>query len=399
MASIIRPIAEQTAMYFINNTNNRNALKHCIQEAKKIQSDLNKLNKDINTQQYLQSVYKVHMQNRQKQADAHISTAFNSFVKQHQETQETAMLQQWIDDLQKTAIEGYKVVMRTRKLVTKQDFIYRVRTGSGNKVPYSYTLTEDQYIELLSQEPLTTAWTSTRDLEKAAYALKTVRNKDVPLSSVFQLVTGRGSQVSIEDAIKKAPAPENAFKDIKVSVKHNLEKDAIYRYVHRAGNFIGQRKHPNVIDEARTYELYTMLLNRFSWQYRDGMLLEAKNNGTGFFSGKRLRQVRETIKNYKSKSELAYDNIAFYKTGDNVLNERTLIENKVGKAVVSISTITKAINDIAGLNNLNQKDLTNKLIEMFSHGAKGTTLEGKIYNGARDFAVKNIKEFITAKEI
>ena len=46
MTGIIRPIAEQTSMHFIKNTNNRNVLMHCIQRAKKLQRDFDELNKN-----------------------------------------------------------------------------------------------------------------------------------------------------------------------------------------------------------------------------------------------------------------------------------------------------------------------------------------------------------------
>lgn len=269
-------------------------------------------------------------------------------------------------------VNGYRVVVQMRRTVTGQELIYHVQTDDHS---LSYTLNEQQFLDLLSS--------NTAGLNYASW--EKVEKQGAPQLSLFKLNVG-ASKTKMKKMFNHAPTI-------------NLKRDALYQYLVNTKAISQKNKwdtenHSEYAYHARIAELHSQLLASYTWILNNngGVAFPRKNgpkDKSGYFiTEERKRLVDLFIKQYK-KEGLHADKDAFYETGDATLNEAILIENKVGNAVVSISTIKNAIESIASLRGASKEQMRARFIEMFTKHNSGR-LTKKIQEGAYKTAVESI---------
>ena len=309
-----------------------------------------------------------------------INVAYNIYKNQNNNN---AIVQYYLTSLQKWAIDSYKIVMGLRKEITEQDFIYHIQDGANK---YSYTLNENQFLQLLQSNEMSMSYAKVESLDK-------VIKEGVPLANLFKLQVNAGQK-----KLNKMMQAENGESIQRIE----LGKDALYQYLLNTKEVMdfftisstdengSERKK---ISHSRLYEMYSQLSNmsKFKWvKDSNGMITyPEKNKGSKyFFNLKRETDIFEWIQKY-AQSELIRDTTAFYKTGDAIQDNRTLIENKVGNAVVSVSTIYNAIKGIADLATItDKKKLESALKGLYTYKGKGFAEE--IQSGASRTAKKAI---------
>ena len=376
-------IAKESALNFIKNNEKRQNIHKYIQTAKRLTKEYVLLEQEQQKFFYAKNLATKHRENIKNAAKnnkkTYLNTTYNNF--QSSQSVETAVkIQDWLKKLKKWGLEGYKVIMGLRKEITNQELIYHIQ---DTKHEYSYVLNEEQYLKLLENNSLSMSYASLESLEKIiAEGPPDNSETDAFMADLFKLQVN-ATQAKVQQVL------EPNFN------KAELANDAVYQYLLHGDNgkpFLTkenkqkteqENKDKEDINHARLYELYSQISAHYNkW--------ERNEDGT-FKKIKDKRTLKSFIQKYIA-AKLDKDNTAFYKTGDAIQDNMTLIENKVGNAVVSISTIRRAIQGISLLEEkTDKKELEKELIEMFTYS--GTEKFAKsIQMGAKNFAEKNIKE-------
>ena len=99
--------------------------------------------------------------------------------------------------------------------------------------------------------------------------------------------------------------------------------------------------------------------------------------------------------NYIS-AKMHKDTVAFYRTGDAIADALTVIENKIGgSAVVSISTISNAIDKLNGLNSkTTAKSLKQRIKTILTYSDQKHKFANEIQEGAKKAAEAAINAFV-----
>lgn len=370
---------EQSATHFIKNDTKRNAIQNYIQKAHTLTEHYKSL--EIKQQElfFAQQLNLQHQQNIQMAQSAgknkpYLNTTYWNFQNARNDMNMQG-IQQWLTELHHWSLQGYQVVMGLRKEATGQELIYHVQDVNGT---YHYTLNENQYLKLLANNPLGMNYASTSQLEQ-------VIAQGTPLADLFKL------QV---DATQKNLSKVDSWSQQERHgqiLKTSLKSDVLYQYLMKNAGSDFQDSQGRTL-HSRIYELYSQLRAQYKWvENPDGSIKSSGRNGSIFFSATRQNAVNNFISKYVT-ANLHKDNTAFYKTGDAIQDNYTLIENKVGKAVVSISTIRRAVEGIAQLGGIKSvSDLKQALIQMFTYSGSDA-FSKKIQEGAKKVAEKNIKE-------
>ena len=378
----IQYLAEQSATRFIAQDHKRAQIQRYIGQAQQLQSEYNMLNQQQHDLLYAGQLMSVHQQNRQTAAATnsskpYVNAAFWDIQNEKQKIKNYQQIQQWLTKLHHWALRGYKVIVQMRKTITGQELIYHIQDTNNS---FSYTLTESQYLRLLAGNNINMTYASTSQLEA-------VINKGMPMGDLFKLSIN-ATQSKIKDVSQWSQRKGKG-----AISGSSLKNDALYQYLlYKYGGTITSFN--GGVSHSRIYELHSQIAASHQWQKnKDGGIAfprERKKNSF-FFTSKRSGEVTRFANKY-IKAGMHKDTIAFYKTGDAIQNDRTLIENKVGNAVVSIQTIRKAIDTIASFGSLTSKEQLKKaFINLFTYsGSK--SFEKKIQDGARKFAVKQINE-------
>lgn len=298
-------------------------------------------------------------------------------------------IQKWLTKLQTWALKGYKVIVSLRQLVTGQQLVYHV-LDSNKK--YVYELTENQFLDLLSQKSIDFGRKGWTGVEEAI-------SKGVPLGDIFELrvdVQGRGTK---GQTALGAWAEEN----VKQESRRAIKDDAIYNYL------LAKNKLPSGYGDSlytdkgkprhsRIFELYDQLSYSFEWKRNtENTIMSPGSNDTHdstgfFFSEQRRAAVDKFITGYIDEN-LHKDTSEFYQAGDTTQDANTLIENKVRGATVSIRTIRNAIKDIANLGNLTSPaELKNRFISIFTSKGAGGELTQAIQGAADKKAREEIEK-------
>lgn len=398
MGNIINHLAEVTSKEFIVEKK-RDQYEAYIKQAIKLNSQYQSLNKFAAKQQWIGDLNKAHQENLANAASEDkkpwVSTAYKEMKK---DIEKYRSLAKWSTLLKSWSLKAYEVIMGLRRLLTEQTFVYHVM-DTGKK--YMVQLTEDQFLELLKGNEME-ARVGTETLNNMATEAQATAAK---FGDIFKL-----SVYATQQNLKRALGNENLnfAKEEDSDIIRSAEKDVIYQELLTMGNNnkpilqtqkkdknTGKRVDTGKPDHSRLYELYSQLLN----------VKEAQLIRKDIARGISMEDIRkkgyyvkfnEFVKEYANTSELARDNIAFYRTGDAILDKQTLIENKVGDAVVSVKTIAQAIKNIAGLAQLKKEKLKKKLIELFSYSGE-SAIEKQVQGAAAKFAEKHIRESFVSR--
>ncbi len=270
-------------------------------------------------------------------------------------------------------VRGYEVIVQTKQTITGQELIYHIQDSSHT---FKYTLNEQEFLQLLSSNSVGMKYASWAQIDEAIQ-----KGYPKPLD-LFKLNVG---------------ASKTQMKQFKNNVPTiNLKRDALYRYLVDTKaisrkNTWNKEENSEYAYHARLSELHSQLLASYKWVLDEqGNVKKPENSSDYFFSKERKRLVDSFIRLYK-KEGLHKDTDKFYETGDATLNESILIENKVGNAVVSISTVKNAIISIASLKGTNSEQRRQHFLQMFTKGPSGR-LTTKIQGAAYEKAVKSINE-------
>lgn len=290
-----------------------------------------------------------------------------------------------LKEIHQWSLKGYKVIVQTRQTVTGQELIYHIQDTDHKIVKI---LNEEQFLSLLESNNIGLNYANWEKIKEAS-------SRGVPKLDLLKLNV---------QATKK-----NLNKIAETAPTINLKRDALYKYlvdnkaISRAFTKTDKDSGEEVSTEysyhARLSELHSQLLARYRWMYNKegGVSSPKKGKGdkTGFFFSENRRKLVDAFVNIYKKEGLHKDTDAFYQVGDAVLDEKTLIENKVGNAVVSVSTIKHAVAAIASLKGATTEKMKQTFLNLFTKDPKtGTYLTKKIQEGAYKKAVKEISELL-----
>lgn len=394
MGNIVNHLTEVTSKEFIVEKK-RTQYEAYIKQANKLHSQYQSLNKIAAKKGWIGDLNTIHKRNlanaTSEDKKPWVSTAYKE-MKENIEQYE--FLARWSSLLKNWSLKAYEVIMGLRRLLTEQTFVYHVMDTNKK---YMVQLTEDQFLELLRGNEMDVR-VGTKTLNSMAINAKTTATK---FGDIFKL-----SVHATQQNLKKALGNENLnfAKEKDSDIIRSVEKDVIYQELLTMGDnnkpiLQTQKDGKNTgnPDHSRLYELYSQLLNVKEAQLirKDiarGVPIEKIREKTKGYYGK----FKQFVNDYVNTPGLARDNIAFYRTGDAILDKQTLVENKVGDAVVSVQTIADAIKSIAGLAQLKKEKLKKKLIELFSYS--GTSrIEEQIQGDAAKFAEKHIRESFVSR--
>lgn len=294
----------------------------------------------------------------------------------YKDTVNNAPLVTWLTNVQTWSLDAYRELMSFRDFVTgEQRLIYDIMGADS----FSYRLTEDQFLELLTGD--LTVYHSMNWSELASKG------------NLFNLL-----KLQVAD-----PSKNNDLKNI--GTKHNLKEDILYRYLTQHDKFNEGYGNPvEELKQSRLYELYDQLRYSLDWKLADdGRVMspeevDMKGETDFFFSQDRESEVDSFIANYIS-AKMHRDTVAFYRTGDAIADALTIIENKIGgSAVVSISTISNAIDKLNGLNNnkYNQSAsaLKKRIKAILTYSDQKHKFANEIQKGAKKAAEAAIDAFV-----
>lgn len=365
-------LAEQSATRFIKNDDKRQQVQNYINQAYDLKLQYQKLNNEQKELFFAKQIQKIHKQNRANGLDSYVSQAFSNFQNSKEDNFNYQMIQIWLNKLHQWALKGYKVTVGLRKIVTGQELIYHIQDANYT---VSYQLTEEQYLSLLEQNNINMNYASTEALDQ-------VIKDGLPMADLFKLSVG-ATKSKLQNLLNEKPDLNGKI------LSGNLKKDALYQYLLNQKSI--KDKQGRIL-HSRIYELHSQLSAYYEWDREsDGSIKGPENSKDYFFTKTRKNAVDNFINKYIA-ANMHKDTIAYYKTGDAIQNENTLIENKVGNAVVSVSTIRKAIDQISNLKNIiSQKEFKQALIDLYTYkGSKD--FEQKIQRGAYNVAVKSINK-------
>ena len=324
-----------------------------------------------NTQSLRQSIQQHRTQLRRMYKEKDPNQAFEEWTSQKETITANKQMESVFSRMHKWGLKSYQVITQLRNTVTGQDIIYHVQDA---KRTVSYTLNEKQFLNLIASNSIGKGRFSWEGIEQAI-------QQGAPPLDLFTLQVGATSEKKIQ-RITNAETPSA-----------QLNNDALYQYLIQTRAILNEQT--GGVSYARIAELHSQLLAKYKWQKdSSGNTAFPKSNSSNkyFFSQGRQKLVDTFIRLYK-KEKLHKDTDEFYKSGDATLNENTLIENKVGRAVVSLRTIRNAIEDIAALKGVNKEALRQGLIQLFTNAPQtGRYLTQMLQEGAYNKAVESINK-------
>lgn len=277
-------------------------------------------------------------------------------------------IEQWIK-------QSYILSMKLRKLITKQEFFYYVlNTGAS----ISFKLNEEQFVQLL------TKGMSFHD--KLTNSDKVIKSSEQYLSKLRMKVDTRLT------SLKSLAGKDNYA---------NLKKDALYDYLStdpykKLIKAHQQEENPSLLYPSRRYELYTQLLYSMEWKKTNHQEVVYKKEipiKEYFFTEERQNAVDEFYFNY-IQAKMHKDWVAFYKTGDAIIDCFRLIENKTTGGAINFITVRNLIKELAHLNLNLKTETSNKLKELFSYYDASNAFAKQIQLGAAQAATDNIDAFL-----
>lgn len=378
-------IVNESSSGLIRNDHRRKAFEKSITEAIVLNNIYATLQREETALRLTNQMIKIH-QNKIAAGNNNKSSIYGTFQQARYSVSDKSFelkIQDWLNRLHQWSIKSYKEIMNFRKLVTGgQQLIYHIMDSSRNIV---YEFNEEQYLELLSRNPLTLRWGD----------MKSIAEKGVPLANFFKLQVGNSKKdnTALQDVAKETGAR---------IITSDLKHDALYNYLTQKSEMVKNNlKGKSGLLHSRIFELYDQIkysVKDGGWKKDEsGNVVYPQNptdDATGYFFSKKRRLIVDSfIKKYINQ-KMHKDSIAFYRTGDAIKNKSNLIENKIEGATVSISSIRKAIKNIASLGGVtNRLELYNKLIKMFTYsGDKG--LMRSIQEGAKRLAEKEINNTV-----
>ena len=346
-------------------------VNHLINNAYQLNEEANLLDTELKNTQSLQQSIQQHRTQLRRMYKENPDQAFEEWTSQKEVITANKQMESVFSRMHKWGLKSYQVITQLRNTITGQDIIYHVQDA---KRTVSYTLSEEQFLNLVASNSIGKGRLSWAGVEQAI-------QQGVPPLDLFTLQVGATSERKIQK-ITKAETP---------SIQ--LNKDALYQYLIQTRAILNEQT--GGVSYARIAELHSQLLAKYKWQKDSkGNTAFPKNPSSNkyFFSQERQRFVDTFIRLYK-KEKLHKDTDEFYKSGDATLNENTLIENKVGRAVVSLRTIRNAIEDIAALKGVNKEALIQGLIQLFTNAPQtGRYLTQMLQEGAYNKAVESINK-------
>ena len=346
-------------------------VNHLINNAYQLNEEANLLDTELKNTQSLQQSIQQHRTQLRRMYKENPDQAFEEWTSQKEVITANKQMESVFSRMHKWGLKSYQVITQLRNTITGQDIIYHVQDA---KHTASYTLNEEQFLKLVASNSIGKGRLSWAGIEQAI-------QEGVPPLELFTLQVGASSK----NKIQKRTGVETPT--------IQLNNDAIYQYLIQKRAILDEQT--GNISYSRIAELHSQLLARYKWQKDSkGNTAFPKSNSSNkyFFSQERQKLVDTFIRLYK-KEKLHKDTDEFYKSGDATLNENTLIENKVGRAAVSLKTIRNAIKDIAALKGVNKEALRQGLIQLFTNAPQtGRYLTQMLQEGAYNKAVESINK-------
>ena len=350
-------------------------------------NEANKLNNDweiLNSKLQKRGIYTKFFNEHQKQlkySKLSPNKVLQKMLNQKERNRNIKEINNILGEIKIWGVNGYRVIVELRETVTGQELIYHIENDTHT---ISYTLNTEQYLKLLASNNLGFNYSSWESIEKAKQA-------GFPKIDLLKL------NINATDKNLKRIFEEN-LKDLQPI---NLKRDALYQYLVdtkaiERQSYWDKENETYYAYHARIAELHSQLSASFAWRRTPEGEIEKPKDGY-FFSEIRKKLVDAYIRIYK-KEKLDKDTDSFYEVGDSIKDENTLIENKVGNAVVSLKTIHNAIKRIADLKNVNYETIRTEFINLFTKEPKvGMMLTRQIQEGAYKKAVESINELFTIK--
>lgn len=362
-------IRKQTADTVVQ-TSSLERVNSLINNAYQLNEEAKSLDIELEKTQSLRQSIQQHRTQLRRMYKENPDQAFEEWTSQKEAITANKQIESVFSRMHKWGLRSYQVITQLRNTITGQDIIYHVQDA---KHTVSYTLSEEQFLKLVASNSIGKGRLSWKEIEQAI-------QQGVPPLDLFTLQVGATSEKKIQN-ITKVETP---------SIQ--LNKDALYQYLIQTRAVLNERT--GGVSYARIAELHSQLLAKYKWQKdSNGNTAFPKNSSNKyFFSQERQRLVDTFVRLYK-KEKLHKDTDEFYKSGDATLNENTLIENKVGRAVVSLRTIKNAIRDIAALKGVDKEALRQGLIQIFTSAPQtGRYLTQTLQEGAYNKAVESINK-------
>lgn len=271
---------------------------------------------------------------------------------------EYIIAQEKLNEVKQWALEAYQEIVAFRKFITSgQELLYMVADSKG----FSYLINEEEYLKLLSGKL------------SAGHKSHISKIEQGKLFSFLNLSVGTPSM------------------DTKTIIPpFDLHQDKLFNLLDNNKDYILKEAAEDGLTQARLYELYTQIKGSFfQWKTFESPI--QKN-----ISSKRQEKIiNEAIRYVAAK--MHKDKTPFYATGDAIVRNTVLIENKIGgSAIVSINTIKNAIknlNDKVFISDASPQQMEQALIKMYTRTGKAG-IEHEIQKKTGEMAQKEIQKII-----
>ena len=370
-------ISEKTAdAVTMTNAARLEQVNQLINEANQLNIEAGLLDAELKETQSLQNAAKKHRDQLSKAYKGKPSDqAYTEWMSQKETATAEGQVGLVFSKMHRWGLRSYQVITKLRSTITGQDIIYHVQDAAHT---VSYTLSEKQFLQLVASNGVGKGRHSWDRIEQA------IRNGE-PALDLFTLQVGASSEKKIQE---KTGVDTPAVK---------LTKDALYQYLIQTRAVISEKT--GNLDYARIAELHSQLLAKYKWQTgSEGNITFPREDESKYFFTQERRKIVDIFTRLYKREKLHRDTDTFYESGDAILDENTLIENKVGKkAVISLKTLRGAIEDIAALKGVSRETLRQELIKLFTSAPKtGRYLTQMLQEGAYNKAVESINKLFTS---
>ena len=380
MHEISKFVAQQTAEDLTKNQRLQKVF-NLIEDAERCSQKGIDLNNKLHKRGIISSLDKFHKKNMNNLGSKKPNDILKSYKASKSKNRITE-INNILRELQLWGIEGYRIIVQLRSVVTGQQLIYHIQDTQRT---HTYILTEQEYLDLLKESGnANMSYTTWKQIEEA------VKKGSPKTKTDLFKITINTSKTKL-----KKIATQNTY-----ALTIDMNKDALYQYLLQTRaitkkNTFSDNEEDTVNYHARLAELHTQMLSSLKWIYSNSKgnvayPTKAKDSSGFFFTEERKKEVDNFIKRYKDEG-LHVETDAFYLTGDATLDENTLIENKVGGAIISLQTIRNAISSIAALKGKSLETIKNNFIKLFTKKPTGE-LTKSIQEGAYNKAVASINE-------
>lgn len=377
--SILQHLAEESAP---------DLQKQIVSEFSTHQSNVKTLNgeyKDLENKQ--EEVYKQLQNIRLRGKKNTVSNALREVNKRARPRNENmSNVKSYLTRLQTWGVEGYKEVVSFREFITRgQKLEYDIVTANSY---HMFHLKEDDYLQLLSAGRVVTranTWEKVTPSDLNKVLSISVANPTTTFYALAKQATKTKDKIAAAEYKDKA----RRFINISSEDKKKVHADVLNAFLYK--------RFGDVMPPSRLAELYSQVRYSLFPGVDTDESIEKKH--FNMYNQPGISQYERVLDfcNKYIDTGLNKDNDAFYKTGDAIKDNNTLIENKFGtSASVSINTIRNAIKSLDETINretLDKNQLINDLVQLYT-AKGGNEFAESIHGAARERAIEGIKETI-----